>query len=87
MHTPRKYKQNETRYTPPDGSHLSQGRDHTYNPRYKTYWNVCRTAQSRTGTPLLQAGGHIMCPRGPREKFSCRVHQLLGLPVPFPTSA
>jgi hypothetical protein len=46
-----------------------------------------RTAHNRTGTPLLQAGGHIRCPRGSREKFPCRVHQVLGLSVPFPTSA
>jgi hypothetical protein len=46
-----------------------------------------RIAQTRTGTPLLQAGGHIRCTRGSREKFPYRVHQVLGLPVPFPTSA
>jgi hypothetical protein len=45
-----------------------------------------RTAQTRIGTPLLQAGGDIRCPKGSRE-FPCRVHQVLGLPVPFPASA
>jgi hypothetical protein len=40
-----------------------------------------RTTQTPTGTPLLQAGGHIRCPRGSREKFPCCVHQVIGLPV------
>jgi hypothetical protein len=86
MDTPRITTKSNQGIRQPNGSHLSSGQDQTYSPRYRAYWNTTPDRQIRMGTPLLQAGEHTRCPRGSREKFSCRVHQVLGLPVPFPTS-